>query len=30
MTENIDRAGGSGTAELPAKAIEAYCSRIEA
>ena len=30
MTENIDRAGGSGTAELAAKAIEAYCGRVEA
>lgn len=30
MTENIDRSGGSGTAELAAKAIEAYCGRVEA
>ena len=25
FTENIDRAGGSGTAEFTAKAIEVYC-----
>lgn len=25
MTENIDKAGGAGTAELVAKAIEVYC-----
>ena len=27
FTENIDNAGGSGTAEFAAKAIEIYCSR---
>lgn len=27
MTENIDRAGGTGTAEFAAKAIEIYCNR---
>lgn len=27
MTENIDRAGGAGTAEFAARAIEAYCGR---
>ena len=27
MTENIDRAGGEGTAAFAAKAIEAYCGR---
>ena len=26
MTENIDAAGGKGTAELASKAIEIYCS----
>ena len=26
MTENIDRAGGKGTAEFAARAIEAYCT----
>ena len=28
MTDNIDRAGGSGTAELAHHAIEYYCNRI--
>lgn len=27
MTENIEKAGGSGTAEFAAKAIEIYCSK---
>ena len=27
FTENIDRAGGEGTAVFACKAIEAYCSR---
>ena len=27
MTENIDRAGGSGTAEFAARAIEIYCKK---
>ena len=26
FTENIDKAGGSGTAEFTAKAIEVYCN----
>ena len=26
ITENIDAAGGEGTAEFAAKAIEIYCS----
>ena len=28
FTENIDRAGGAGTAEFAAKAIEIYCKKI--
>lgn len=28
MTENIDKAGGEGTAELVAEAIEVYCSSV--
>lgn len=28
MTENIDRAGGAGTAAFAAKAIEIYCRRV--
>ena len=27
MTENIEKAGGAGTAEFAAKAIEIYCKR---
>ena len=27
MTENIDRAGGEGTAAFAARAIEAYCKK---
>ena len=27
FTENIDKAGGKGTAEFTAKAIEIYCSK---
>lgn len=27
MTENIDKAGGEGTAEFAARAIQAYCDR---
>ena len=28
MTDNIDRAGGSGTAELAHRAIEFYCDHV--
>ena len=27
MTENIDKAGGEGTADFASKAIEAYCTK---